>query len=1051
MTRGYSGLPAKVVRPPCAGALARQRLFRLLDRARRRPVVWVSGPPGSGKTTLISSYVEARRISCLWYRADGGDADAATFFHYMNLAARAAGRGRTPPLPVASAGFRPDPATFARRYFEELCARLPAPALIVVDDLHEIADRSPLFEVLRDGAECLPKGVSLVLASRTEPPPALIRLRARDMLASVGWDDLRLTAAETRGMAARRGMKRAGADTLRRLHALADGWAAGVVLMLSRTGEGEGPLPSLEGGAPSEIFEYFAEEVLARFDEAERKVLMAVSFLPETTPALAREALGLAGAGPLLAALARENAFVEKRAGAEPSYRFHSLFRTFLLVRAGAAFPPGEVLRLRRSAASALEKRGRPDEAEGLLREAQDWDGLSRLIRDHAAELLAQGRGQTLAEWLSNIPPAMRDADPWLSLWWARVRLIHDPDGSRRGFERAFGEFSERRDPAGVFLAWTGAVEAIIYGTEGLKPLDPWIGSLDGLLESSGGFPDETVGAATTLAMLKGMSLRRPPLASADRWVERALAVAHAAPDGPLKVEALVNLAYYWYHAGEFRNTETVLASLRKMAARPGSPPLPRLAVAWVEASHANMLAQYDRCLAAVAEGLDLAAHAGIHVMDYLLMGHGALAALHKGDAGTARDYLRSMEASLESARPWEAGFYHLAAGWAALGRSDARQAWAHADSSLALYERVGNPWTTALAHVLHAFLHHEESAFDASLASLAAARRLGERHGLAFARFVCLLTEAYFRLERNDDAGAVPLLAEGMKIGREREFGAGPPGQTRAFERLAAKSLEEGIEVEYVRALVRKNGLRPWADCCRDVAEWPWPFRIFTLGKFEIQRDGKPMAFGRKPPLRPLLLLKAVVALGGRGVPESRLIDLLWPESEGDMGRQAFRVNVLRLRTLLGHDATLVVEDGRLTLDDRYCWVDVWALERLCRCIDDLATGPAAGGKSKVVIDFAERAAKLYQGPFLGRNPGPAWASAVGQRIRNVLLRSLMLAGERMESEGDFESAALCYKGAVEADGSAEDHYQRLLVCYRRLGKVAETRDLLRKFPHNP
>lgn len=57
----------KITRPVYTGILLRKRLFKLLDHARKRPVVWICGPPGAGKTTLISSYIETRRLSSLWY------------------------------------------------------------------------------------------------------------------------------------------------------------------------------------------------------------------------------------------------------------------------------------------------------------------------------------------------------------------------------------------------------------------------------------------------------------------------------------------------------------------------------------------------------------------------------------------------------------------------------------------------------------------------------------------------------------------------------------------------------------------------------------------------------------------------------------------------------------------------------------------------------------------------------------------------------------------------------------------------------------------------
>ena len=81
---------SKVIRPILRDVFPRKRLFILLDQMRKQPVIWVSGLAGSGKTTLVNSYLEARRIPCLWYEVDEGDADLATFFYYLGQAAKKA-------------------------------------------------------------------------------------------------------------------------------------------------------------------------------------------------------------------------------------------------------------------------------------------------------------------------------------------------------------------------------------------------------------------------------------------------------------------------------------------------------------------------------------------------------------------------------------------------------------------------------------------------------------------------------------------------------------------------------------------------------------------------------------------------------------------------------------------------------------------------------------------------------------------------------------------------------------------------------------------------
>ena len=74
---------SKVSPPVLTGVFPRKRLFRSLDHMRKQPIIWVSGPAGSGKTTLVANYLDARKISCLWYQIDEGDVDPATFFYYL--------------------------------------------------------------------------------------------------------------------------------------------------------------------------------------------------------------------------------------------------------------------------------------------------------------------------------------------------------------------------------------------------------------------------------------------------------------------------------------------------------------------------------------------------------------------------------------------------------------------------------------------------------------------------------------------------------------------------------------------------------------------------------------------------------------------------------------------------------------------------------------------------------------------------------------------------------------------------------------------------------
>ena len=662
---------SKGTRPIVTKVFLRRRLFTLLDRIRKQPVIWITGPPGSGKTTLISSYLEARRIPCLWYQIDAGDKDPATFFYYLSQAAQRAATRKRKPLPLLTPEYLM--STYALRYFEELYKRLypPSPSLgkgggkegfaIVFDNYQEIPAESPFHEIIVNGLVNIPEGINIFLISRSAPPSFFIRLRANHLMEVIGWDEIRLTPEESAGIVRLRARQKQPKDTVSHLHKAADGWAAGLVLMLESV-QREVLKPNALGKlTPWEIVDYFGNELFDKTDKETQDFFLKTAFLPKMTAKTVAEITGLPHAGRTLEALGRNNYFTEKRFRPEPIYQYHPLFRDFLLSRTRRELSPDTRLHLIRHAARLLEEAGETAAAVDLLREVGDWDSLIRIILKQAPLMWEQGRIRPLADWLDHIPRDILETRPWLLYWMGACRQPFDPAIARPFFEKAFERFGNQEDAAGTFMAWSGIVSSILSAFENYKSLDRWISVLETLLQDFRKFPSEEIGAMVTCNMMGAMVVRQPHHPDVEVWAQRALEAAERQPNIYFQLQTFIRLAIYRTYIGDTQKSLQAIHSIQQLTRSPDAPPFALVAAKHAEAMHYNQAGEsHEKCLKAVSEALELARTTGVHRLDLMVLGQGVYSALKAGDRETVENLLDQMAAASQSFRPWEACFYHL-------------------------------------------------------------------------------------------------------------------------------------------------------------------------------------------------------------------------------------------------------------------------------------------------------------------------------------------------------------------------------------------------------
>ncbi len=951
MRKGSTAI-AKISQPRIKGALRRDRLFRLLDREPRKPVVWVSAPAGSGKTTLVASYLDSRKLPCLWYQVDEGDGDIASFFYYMGMAAKKAAPRQKKPLPLLTPEYLQGIPVFTRRYFEELFRRLKTPFLIVLDNYHDVRPQSGFHDMLVSGLDVIPEGITVIVTSRGGPPPQFARLHANNMLDIIGWDDVRFTREESGELLEKQDHGKTTKEMADVLHTRTQGWAAGLVLLRESAGTKK-PGPQAAGEFDQrEVFDYFAGEVFNKLDSETRDFLLLSSFLPTMTVQAAEKMTGQDNAGRILAALNRSHFFTEKHQAGDPSYQYHALFREFLLTRMKESLTQAGFAHLQKKAAALLADGGQIEETVTLLVEAKDWNNLVPLILSRAASLISQGRSGTLEKWLADVPKEMFENTPWLLYWSALCRFPFNYQESRTLCEKAFSLFRTSGDAAGALLAWAVVSDSIVYEFGELKLFDPWIEALREILKERPDFPSPEIEFRVVSSMAVALMFRKVLHAGVSPWIERAqdLTKNNANVDYIVRTSIYTSLYYAWI--GELGKARRIVEDQAHWARQPGASVMSRIAIKYSTALYQWIAAEGDFGMKAAIDGLAESHDTGANLMLHHLHARKIFAALNMNDLPAAKDTWDTMASGALGKERIHMFQYHYVPAWIALIASDFSEAGRQAENSLRiLTDAGGSAFHLSFSHITTALALTGMNDYDSAFEHLSEGLRISLAMKSRILEFTCLLFSAYLHFEREksgESDDGIRMLREALALGREQGYMNTVVWYPRAMPGICAKALEKGIEVNYVQTLITRRKIVPERSVLH-VESWPWSLKIHTLGRFGLANAGEPIKFTGKVQQKPLALLKALIAFGGKDVPEERITDALWPEADGDLAHRSFEMAMHRLRKLIGNDKIIQLQERRLTLDTDLCWVDVWAFEQLIYEAERERSGePARTAKSR-------------------------------------------------------------------------------------------------------
>lgn len=965
-------LSAKVQIPKNGGRVfPRKRLLRLVADFLKQGHLWIHGPPGSGKTVLAANYGDQISIPVAWYELDPLDADIVSFFSTFPQAFSCCRPGRTSigELPRLQPEDMLALPVFSRKFFRKLFSFFPEKWTLILDNFQEIPEKSPLVPLLVICLQELPVHCRAIILSRKPSPACFARLRIEGHVQEMNPEVLRFTPAEISEVMTLHGITGEQENCIRYLEKTTAGWAAGLTLLLREQNRkvcDRNPGNELDR---QELFDYFAGVIFTGLDKEEKNRLMLASLLPEIQPELLNRLQPDEAGGEYFLRLSRENFFTYKLDNQGKLFQFHPLFKEFLRRKAHDNMPAATRTRLLEKAADYLLAENRFSEAIELLIQAESWPRTLDLIRQTGKIMLDQGRFKTLLRWRQALPREIVQADPWLLFFFGVATTAFDPLQAIEILKSSFSLFQRQSNNTGAILACCSLTNSIINHLSELPALDPWLDFLEEQLDprtflNDGSFENDSIASAVARAFV----LRRPAHPDLELWL------AHVVDRGGMHPALITH--YLW--TGRFPEARAALDNIYAHIDQVGSKLL-LSAIKAMEVQYYLIMCDADKCIRVIEESRNMMKKTGIRVWEvhFFILGAGCL--LNCGRRKEAAGYLQLMEENIGRARLLERSYYHVVKTLEALLDEDLPAADRHQCSALDMAEKIGMPSYSIWCWYGSALVAVFQGDYEEARSRFSRVFELAEAPGNPWFTCQAHLGLAFMYFENGARKQAVRHLGHGFSLARKRNYLSFFFFVPRMMETLVIAALEENIEAEVVCRFIRRWQLTP-KNPPLHLDNWPWPVKIFTLGRFTIIRHEKKLSATAHAKNKPVQLLQAIIALGGRQVSKTRLADIFWPDSNGDEQAAALKTTLHRLRRLLDVRNVIIQTPNTLSLNGGLCWVDSWQFERLAGLV--LKNNNITEEERKNTI--AQTSAR-YRGEFLPFLEDEPWSFAYRRHLDDL------------------------------------------------------------------